>query len=702
MQLFKELQRRNVFRVTIGYIVSSWLLVQVADLVTENIGSPDWVMQTIMLVLALGFPVVVFFSWAYEVTPEGLKRESEVDRSESVTHLTARKLDRAITLTLVIALAYFAYDKFFQADTDQTAVEQNAAETDQSIAVLPFVNMSDDASNEYFSEGLSEELLNLLAKNPGLRVAARTSSFSFKGQQREISDIAERLNVTHVLEGSVRRDGNQVRITAQLIKAADGYHLWSETYDRTLDNIFAVQDEIAGEIAAALLPQILSDNAAASAAIGGTTYDYAPPADVYQQYLLARSFFNKQSTGSYTRAIEILTPLVRENPGYAEAQALYAHVMFSASARTGGDIPWIIAEAQVHKGIQQALSLNPDLPEAYLVEGRLHERSRDPKAAIQSFEKAIALNPSYSDAYVYLGQAAMSARLESKVWDALETAKQLDPVSTSLLTIIVEAATTFDRPEAADEALDLLQQLQPEAGSELRARSYMRTNEIARAAIQLEKHIENYPGPGSNEFILAYLYAYMGMAEEAGDLSPRMRLLIAAQQGRKDIVMPLMEELAAKETDPHDRADVYWMSYVSLGMYDEALAVLADLWYGYAEEQMGPRMDGKDIYWFAVLLQQAGREDELTPIIKVLRDSAVARGITNHLGLLYLDGKLDELLVLLNDRADKGDFEIEGIRMYLDYLGIEKHPDYAALAARAAAWREKQFELYQSLKIADE
>jgi len=145
--------------------VSSWLLVQVADLVTENIGSPDWVMQTIMLVLALGFPVVVFFSWAYEVTPEGIKRESEVDRSESVTHMTALKLDRAIIFTLVIALAYFGYDKLFvaepdvQANTEQTAVEPSASDTKQSIAVLPFVNMSDDPGNEYFSDGLSEEIL---------------------------------------------------------------------------------------------------------------------------------------------------------------------------------------------------------------------------------------------------------------------------------------------------------------------------------------------------------------------------------------------------------------------------------------------------------------------------------------------------------------------------------------------------------------
>ena len=176
----------------------------------ENIGAPDWVMQAILLVLALGFPVVVFFSWAYEVTPDGIKLESEIDRSESITHVIGRKLDRAIVAVLVITLAYFAYDKFVlsasrdaalveattQAVTEQAPAEPEAsANNEKSIAVLPFVNMSDDASNEYFSDGISEELLNLLTKIPGLRVIARTSSFSFKGQGVSVAEIAQSLNV---------------------------------------------------------------------------------------------------------------------------------------------------------------------------------------------------------------------------------------------------------------------------------------------------------------------------------------------------------------------------------------------------------------------------------------------------------------------------------------------------------------------------
>jgi len=278
LSLFDELKRRNVFRVAFGYVVSSWLLVQVADIVLQNTEAPAWVMQTIMLVLALVFPIVLFFSWAYEVTTEGIKRESEIDRSESITQITGRKLDRGITIVLVVALAYFAFDKFVlsvgretaaiesavevataKALTEQSAAEDASAEFDKSIAVLPFVNMSDDASNEFFSDGLSEELLNMLAKIPELRVTSRSSAFSYKGKDFKIADVGRELNVRNVLEGSVRKAGNRVRITAQLIKVDGDIHMWSETYDRSLDDIFAIQDEIAEAVVTQLKLKLLGD-----------------------------------------------------------------------------------------------------------------------------------------------------------------------------------------------------------------------------------------------------------------------------------------------------------------------------------------------------------------------------------------------------------------------------------------------------------
>ncbi len=273
MGLVSELRRRNVFRVGVAYVIVAWLLLQVADVILPTFRTPEWVMQAFTFLLMLGFPMALFFAWAFELTPEGLKKEKNVDRSRSITHVTGRKLDFVIIGLLVVALGYFGYDKFVL-DPDRDAVEIKAAvqvaqeqvantverqDSAKTIAVLPFVNMSDDASNEYFSDGLSEELLNLLAKVPELRVAARTSSFSFKDQNLEIPVIAARLNVAHVLEGSVRKAGNQIRITAQLNKADDGFHLWSETYDRELKSVFAIQDEIAAAVVDALKITLLGE-----------------------------------------------------------------------------------------------------------------------------------------------------------------------------------------------------------------------------------------------------------------------------------------------------------------------------------------------------------------------------------------------------------------------------------------------------------
>ena len=264
MTLFNELKRRNVFRVGIAYVIAAWLIAQVLQLVFESFGTPDWVMKTVLVLLATGLPLVLFLAWAFEMTPEGIKRESEVDRSQSITSQTGRKLNSAITGVLVVALAYFIFDKFVldasrdaalveatkqEVSEQPTEVPEVSADMDKSIAVLPFVNISGDQENEYFSDGLTEELLNSLARIKELKVTGRTSSFAFKGKSTDLREIGQTLGVAHILEGSVRKAQNRVRITAQLIKADDGYHMWSDTFDRELDDIFAIQEEIATRVA---------------------------------------------------------------------------------------------------------------------------------------------------------------------------------------------------------------------------------------------------------------------------------------------------------------------------------------------------------------------------------------------------------------------------------------------------------------------
>jgi TolB-like protein len=247
-QLFEELKRRNVFRVAIAYLALAWLIIQVADIVLGYTSAPAWVMQVLMLFVAIGFPLAVFFAWAFEMTPEGIKREHEVDRERSITGETGRKLNRTITVVLVAAVAFLLADKFLLRDE----APAEPATADLSVAVLPFVSMSSGPDDEFFADGLTEEILNSLARLPELLVTARTSAFHFKGKDIPIPEIAATLGVAHVVEGSVRRSGDQMRVTAQLIRAADGFHLWSETYDHETSDAFGVQTDIAEKIATAL------------------------------------------------------------------------------------------------------------------------------------------------------------------------------------------------------------------------------------------------------------------------------------------------------------------------------------------------------------------------------------------------------------------------------------------------------------------
>ena len=245
--LFQELKRRNVFRVGLAYLAVAWLVLQAADIVLDNIVAPGWIMQVLMLLIVVGFPIAIVFAWAFELTPEGIKPESKVDRSESITHETGRKLNRTITAVLIAAVAFLLVDKFvLQGESSDTSV------TEKSVAVLPFVAMSRGPDDEYFADGLTEEILNSLTRVPELLVTARTSAFHFKGQDIPIPEIAEALGVAHIVEGSVRRDGDQLRVTAQLIRADDGFHLWSKNYDRETIDTFSVQTDIAEEISSAL------------------------------------------------------------------------------------------------------------------------------------------------------------------------------------------------------------------------------------------------------------------------------------------------------------------------------------------------------------------------------------------------------------------------------------------------------------------
>lgn len=470
MNLFQELQRRNVFRVAIGYIVSIWLIVQVADLVLENIGAPDWVMQTILLILALGFPVVVFFSWAYEVTPEGIKLESEIDRSQSITHVTGRKLDRAVVGVLVIALAYFAFDKFvLDPKRDAKLVEEMqsavaepvdtpqgvVADARKSIVVLPFVNMSDDSGNEYFSDGITEELLNVLTRVPELRVISRSSAFSFKGQNIDIPTVAAKLNVSHVLEGSVRKSGNRVRITAQLIETSSDTHLWSESYDHELDDVFAIQDEISREVVEALQIQLL----------GNVPTVPSTDTEAYTFYLKGRHYDQLNTPESWKTAEQAFRQAIAIDPEFAPAWAELSFVMQSQAN---------LSYIDLHEGIEaarnaavRALELDDTLADAWAaLAGIQFAYDWNWNLAEGTTRTALQYGPRNSAA---LGNAAHVMRGLGRTDEAIEYALQAvetDPLNRGSLRVLAVTYWLAGQLSDSEATLRHLLDLYPDADTE--------------------------------------------------------------------------------------------------------------------------------------------------------------------------------------------------------------------------------------------
>jgi TolB-like protein/Tfp pilus assembly protein PilF len=452
--LWGELKRRNVVRVAIAYIIVAWLLLQIADTLVPALRLPEWFNSGIALLLILGFPIAILFAWAFELTPEGLRKEADVERDESITHTTGRRLDRIIIIVLACAVLFFVYDKFGTTSEGpaESSEAQTAATANASIAVLPFVNMSDDASNEYFSDGLSEELLNLLAKIPDMHVAARTSSFSFKDRPEvAIADIARELNVAHVLEGSVRKSGTQIRITAQLIDAESGYHLWSETYDRELQNIFAVQDEIAGHVTNALKVTLLSETPVAR----------ATNPEAYELFLQAQYVSHQDNMDAYQRAIDLLEQVVEIDPEYAPAwDELGFNIFWYASY---GGMPIAQARVDIDEAVARALQIDSSSAKTYYVRG-LKTLALDFKIAqgVRDMEHAYELEPGNADVVLAVGQSHGLSGRNDQALEYIRAANDLDPLRPRFYNFIGINMWALGRYDEALEAFDQLLTLAPE------------------------------------------------------------------------------------------------------------------------------------------------------------------------------------------------------------------------------------------------
>jgi len=446
MSLLQELRRRNVFRVGVAYALAAWVLLQLVDFVLGLIKAPEWILQVFFLAAAVGLPLVLIFSWVYEVTPEGIKRESQIDRTRSITPQTGRKLDRVIIVFLALAVVVLLADRFYGLESaansrakraptssefigGRIAAESTAADsravgggiaTDSgppSIAVLPFVNMSADPQNEYFSDGVAEEILNALARIPQLKVTARTSAFTYKGSKSGVAQIAKELGVNHILEGSVRKEGNQVRVTAQLIEAGNSFHMWSETYDRELTNIFAIQDEIAQAIAAAMKVQLLP--AAENSNLTGTTN-----LEAYEYYLQGVSLWHLRTAESLQKARELFEQATALDPAFARAHAYQALNWAILADYT--DIPRTEAFANAIDAAETALALDPRSIEAATA---LVNATNNLRQQVEYAREAISLNPGFATTHQWYATALAALGDFAGAEREYRIAQEIDPRS---------------------------------------------------------------------------------------------------------------------------------------------------------------------------------------------------------------------------------------------------------------------------------
>jgi TolB-like protein/Tfp pilus assembly protein PilF len=458
--LFAELRRRNVFKAGAAYLALGWVVVQVTSTVVPALNLPAAVVPIVTWIGVIGFPFLLIFSWVYELTPEGLKRESEVDRSDSITQVTARRLDFITIGLLAVAIGFTAFDRFVprRSGSATPIVAAAPVTNDSSIAVLPFVDMSQGKDQEYFSDGLSEELLNLLARVPQLRVIARTSSFAFKGKEIGIAEIAKTLNVANVLEGSVRKSGDTLRITAQLIRTADSSHLWSETYDRQMTDVFKVQDEIAGAVVAQLKVKLLPEQQVINAHRTTDT-------EAYNQYLLGNQYFNRNSTEGYQLAVSAYQKAVALDPNYAAAYAGLGTAEFYASDFSATAEESALVRQRAQAAVDKAIALAPDLADGYIARALYRCTILwDWSGAQADFDKALALEPGSSLAHRRLGLLFQSLGRLPEAIAATRKAIELDPLSSSAWGNL--GAIYLSNPDQfreAREALDRALSINPEA-----------------------------------------------------------------------------------------------------------------------------------------------------------------------------------------------------------------------------------------------
>jgi TolB-like protein/Tfp pilus assembly protein PilF len=585
-------------------------------------------------------------AWAFELTPEGLKRTREVDPDASITPVTGQRINHLIIGVLAVAVAYLLIDKFMLSTDDSThpSADARIPQTPESvsltsIAVLPFVNMSADPEQEYFADGISEELLNLLAKIEDFKVAGRTSSFAFKGQNQDLRVIAEKLGVATVLEGSVRKDGDQVRVTAQLVKADDGYHLWSETYDRRLDSIFAIQDEISGKVVTAIKTKLLADDDQEAVKVETAALTREKPTEnmeAYTSFLRGQHLIKKRTGDDMFQALSEFRHAVSLDPNFAEAHVGVANgysLLANYGYRNIEEVGPLAAAS-----IEQALTLKPDLGEAWAARGLLEElRGASPEQTLPLLEKAVALNPNDAQSLAWMANDYAAQGQYEERYAILERAYALDPLSPIILFNMADAAHILGLHEDAQRLADELESLMPNQGAPFRLRARLAWRDADFVAETRWYHRAVTKDPGSIPALLALsekardygaLDAAERYARQARDINPTSTMALEHLayamifQDRTEEARKLLEQ--GQRLYPEDKLLLSLeaeLAYLE-GDYDRTLAILETVFPELFTEP--PEIqDGTNLWWahnVAWMYRAKGQDDKSDAVIAAVEN----------------------------------------------------------------------------------
>jgi TolB-like protein/tetratricopeptide (TPR) repeat protein len=671
MSLFGELNRRNVFRVAIAYLIAAWLVLQVSQLVLETVEAPSWVLKVFLLIFALGFPFALLFSWAYELTPEGVKRESDIDRSNSVTQHTGHKLNQ-VTIVMVVALLIFiAADRMFLSKPAQPAAQESSvveaeAVTDRSIAVLAFDDLSPDGDQGYFADGLSEELLNVLARTPGLQVAGRTSSFAFKGQNRDLREIGEILNVANILEGSVRKSGNKIRVTAQLINATTGFHLYSETYDRDLTDVFAVQDEIAASISGALRAELIGTEPLLVAETSIAAYDL---------YLVARQKIYTRDINEMKEASRLLDQALDLDGEYAPAlaQKALALVLLSDGVGSYGEVPAAEAHAAARILVDRAIVIDAGLAEAFAVSGLIMSAENDTTNAeeISTLEYALRLNPNLDNTRNWLSIAYGDASRNDESRALLEAVVERDPMFGPAFNNLIQdyiGTRDFDLGNALVGRVERIVGETDDVNQSWGMIALAQGNS-ARAIRHLRRSYEINPSNTVNQLWYSGALLSIGEFETTVEVGRPVSVASALDQlGRFDEAQSILDTVpvgnSGNDTNNAVMSTVAFHFMVS-GRYDAAVRYVEEHFTDLdAVLQRFERTDGSNSGYLAPLAYsylQAGREQEFKKLTDALAESAARRivardksfgSIYNSINLAALTGTDEDVLIQVQKLVD--------------------------------------------------